>query len=323
MVSFREDVVDYNTWRNILLSDERYLYTGLHVYPYIIEDNKFAIIYDRDVPIIGYPILSSKIHGFKTLMLYITGLPYLGFVLFDMEIFRDLDYYMNLVDFLNKHSKASQHGFVLAKNPPYFIDPRGFMWRGWFFRTEYTYISYPQRLKLDNLRETRLREYKRALKESFVIDRMEFKEYIKYYLELARIKGFYNKAGLYLINKLVKAKNMDDILVVVAKSDKGIGAGESFLIDRYQNTCYRLFPFTTEYGRKSGASTYLLYHTLVDKLYGFPYIVMLGGLEPHIARFVQDFSHELKTYYSIARFRNNMINRIGSILLNRKGFTKY
>jgi len=126
-----------------------------------------------------------------------------------------------------------------------------------------------------------------------------------------------------LINKLLKAEKTSELLIAVARSSKGVGAGASFLVDGYQDTCYRLFPFTTEYGRRTGASTFLLYHTLVDKLSEFPSIVMLGGLDPNIARFVQDFSHELRTYYSIARFRNSLLNRVGSVLLNRKGFTRY
>jgi len=187
---FREDVVDYNAWKDMLLSDENYLYTGIHLYPYIVGDYRFAIIYDRDTPVIGYPIITSKLHAFNALTLHVTGLPYLGFVLFTTKMFKDLDYYMQLVDFLTKHSRMSQYTFVFAKNPPYFTDPRGFMWRGWLFRTEYTYISYPSKLRLDDLRETRLREYRKALKEGFVVETMEFKEYIKYYLELAKVKGF-------------------------------------------------------------------------------------------------------------------------------------
>jgi len=320
--NFREQIIDYNEWIQILTSSNDYLYTGLHLMDSLMKDRRFSIIYYRDKPVLGFPILTSRIYGLKSLVLYIIGLPYLGFVVFDKKIFSDLDYYIELTSFLIKNTIVKEYGFVFIKNPPYLVDPRGFVWSNWYFRTEFTYLSYPNKLSINNLRKIRRREYRKALKERFVIDKMDFREYIKYYLELARIKGFYGRAGLELIELLSRNKE-DKILIYVARSDKGIGAGESFLVDEHLNTCYRLFPFTTDYGRKTGASTYLLYHVLSEHLVNYPYIVMLGGLDLNIARFVQDFSHAIKPYYSLARFKNKLLNKLGGILLAIKGFTKY
>ncbi len=321
-MDFNERIVDFNEWRNILTSDNRYLYTGIHIDSSILGDHKFVLISIRDQPILGLPIITKKMLGLDTLYAHITGLPYLGFTVFQDKVFRDIDYFMRIAKFISSKSIVSRYKLVFIKNPLYFIDPRGFYWNNWFMRVEFTYISYPDRIDLNRMRKSRVREYKKAVKEKYVVDTMDFKSFIKYYLELAREKGFYRRAGLELINRLI-ASNSQNLLVYVAKNDKGIGAGESFLIDERLNTCYRLFPFTTSYGRRTGAATYLLYHVLRDKLSGFPYVILLGGQDPNIARFVQDFSSELKTYFSLLFTPSSLLRKILTPFFIRKGFSKY
>ena len=198
---------------------------------------------------------------------------------------------------------SNRYDYVELVNSPAFVDIRPFIHNGWRSSVYYTYyLNLTKDIDRSISKKTR-NIVRKAEKEGITIRKMtDVEEFYKLYSMTYTRQGLNTPVNIEFFDEmisLIKGENMGKMWF--AKTSTGeLASAEVFVWD--EKRAYRWVAGSHSSLRKTGATSYLLYHIFNElKEKGFTEVNLMGANTPHLAMFLTGFNPKLVPYFSVKK----------------------